>query len=930
MPQDYKNTLNLPKTDFSMQAGLPKREPEMLKDWEEKKIYEKLMEKNEGKPLYVLHDGPPYANGDIHLGTALNKTLKDFIVRYKNMAGFKAPYVPGWDTHGLPTELKARKKAGVENSTTISDVELRKICREFALKYLDDQRNQFKRLGGIAEWDNPYITLTRDFEAKQIEIFSEMASKGFIYKGMKPVYWCPECETALAEAEIEYAEDPCHSIYVKFRVTEDKGLLSGMGADLDNTYFVIWTTTTWTLPGNVAICVGPEFEYSLIQCGNEYYVMASALYENAMKAAEKTDYHVIGTIKGSDLEYMKTAHPFLDRESLVIVGDHVTLESGTGCVHTAPGHGVEDFEVCKNYPDLPIVVPVDSHGRLTEEAGQFKGLLTEAANKAIAQHLEQNGSLFALEKIIHQYPHCWRCKNPVLFRATEQWFCSVDAIKQDAVDAIKNVEWIPAWGQDRITSMVLDRNDWCISRQRRWGVPIPIFYCKECGEPLISKEAMKAVAELFREEGSDQWYVKPAGEILPEGIKCEKCGSTEFTKEKDIMDVWFDSGVTHAAVCDSRPYLKWPADLYLEGADQYRGWFQSSLLTSVAWRGKAPYQTVVTHGWVVDANGKTMHKSAGNGIAPSEITEQYGADILRLWVASSDYHADIRISPEILKQLSDAYRKIRNTARFILGNLSDFEPDKDSVPLNELLPIDRWALSKLDEVNKKAREGYDRFEFHQVYHAIHNFCVVDMSNFYLDVLKDRLYVEKADSKSRRAAQTTMYLILDAMTRLISPILAFTSDEIWHAMPHDSSADVECVVFNEMPKLTGVEAGAEFTARWDRIHEIRDAVKKALELARKDKVIGASLDAKVQLFCDGELYDFVKSVEDELKDVFIVSQVELTKEGKGEFASEELPELSVTVSHAEGDKCARCWSFSNTVGGNHSHPDVCSRCAEALD
>ncbi len=930
MPQDYKNTLNLPKTDFSMQAGLPKREPEMLKDWEEKKIYEKLMEKNEGKPLYVLHDGPPYANGDIHLGTALNKTLKDFIVRYKNMAGFKAPYVPGWDTHGLPTELKARKKAGVENSTTISDVELRKICREFALKYLDDQRNQFKRLGGIAEWDNPYITLTRDFEAKQIEIFSEMASKGFIYKGMKPVYWCPECETALAEAEIEYAEDPCHSIYVKFRVTEDKGLLSGMGADLDNTYFVIWTTTTWTLPGNVAICVGPEFEYSLIQCGNEYYVMASALYENAMKAAEKTDYHVIGTIKGSDLEYMKTAHPFLDRESLVIVGDHVTLESGTGCVHTAPGHGVEDFEVCKNYPDLPIVVPVDSHGRLTEEAGQFEGLLTEAANKAIAQHLEQTGSLFALEKIIHQYPHCWRCKNPVLFRATEQWFCSVDAIKQDAVDAIKNVEWIPAWGQDRITSMVLDRNDWCISRQRRWGVPIPIFYCKECGEPLISKEAMKAVAELFREEGSDQWYVKPAGEILPEGIKCEKCGSTEFTKEKDIMDVWFDSGVTHAAVCDSRPYLKWPADLYLEGADQYRGWFQSSLLTSVAWRGKAPYQTVVTHGWVVDANGKTMHKSAGNGIAPSEITEQYGADILRLWVASSDYHADIRISPEILKQLSDAYRKIRNTARFILGNLSDFEPDKGSVPLNELLPIDRWALSKLDEVNKKAREGYDRFEFHQVYHAIHNFCVVDMSNFYLDVLKDRLYVEKADSKSRRAAQTTMYLILDAMTRLISPILAFTSDEIWHAMPHDSSADVECVVFNEMPKLTGVEAGAEFTARWDRIHEIRDAVKKALELARKDKVIGASLDAKVQLFCDGELYDFVKSVEDELKDVFIVSQVELTKEGKGEFASEELPELSVTVSHAEGDKCARCWSFSNTVGGNHSHPDVCSRCAEALD
>ncbi len=929
MSQDYNSTLNLLKTDFPMRAGLPQREPEMLAKWEEKKIYEKLMEKNEGKPLYVLHDGPPYANGDIHLGTALNKTLKDIIVRYKNMAGFKSPYVPGWDTHGLPTELKARAKAGVGSSADISAVELRNICREFALGYLDDQRNQFKRLGGIGEWDNPYITLTHDFEAKQIEIFADMASKGYIYKGLKPVYWCPECETALAEAEIEYAEDPCLSIYVKFRVTDDKGLLSAMGADLSRTYFVIWTTTTWTLPGNVAICVGPAFNYCLIRSGDEYYVMAEELYKASMEAAGKTDYEVLGTIQGSELEYMKTAHPFLDRTSVVIVGDHVTLESGTGCVHTAPGHGVEDYDVCRNYPEIPIVVPVDNHGKLTAEAGQFEGLTTDEANKAIAKHLEEIGALFAVEKIIHQYPHCWRCKKPVLFRATEQWFCSVEDFKEDAVKAIQTVEWIPAWGEDRITSMVRDRKDWCISRQRRWGVPIPIFFCKECGEPYIDKTAMQAVADLFRAEGSDAWFVKEASEILPAGTKCPKCGGAEFTKEKDIMDVWFDSGVSHAAVCGTRPYLHWPADLYLEGADQYRGWFQSSLLTSVATTGKAPYKAVVTHGWVVDGEGRKMSKSLGNGIEPAEIIREYGADILRLWVASSDYHSDIRISKDILKQLSEAYRKIRNTARFILGNLYDFDPDKDSVSLDELLPIDRWALLKLDELGRKARAGYDSFEFHQVFHSVHNFCVVDMSNFYLDVIKDRLYVEKADSLTRRAAQTTIYRILDAMTRLISPILAYTSDEIWQFMPHGADADRECVLFNEMPQASGVTADESFLARWDRIHALRNDVKKALELARKGKVIGASLEAKVQLYCDGELYDFVKSVEEDLATVFIVSEVEILKGGAGVNEGEEVEGLSTTVLHADGEKCERCWTFSKTVGTDGDHPTLCARCASIL-
>ena len=929
MAQDYKNTLNLPKTDFPMQAGLPKREPERLAKWDSEHTYEKLMEKNEGKPLYVLHDGPPYANGDIHLGTALNKVLKDIIVRYKNMTGFKAPYVPGWDTHGLPTELKARKKAGVSNSATISDVELREICREFALGYLDDQRTQFKRLGGIGDWNNPYITLKKDFEAKQIEIFSEMATKGYIYKGLKPVYWCSDCGTALAEAEIEYAEDPCYSIYVKFNVKDDKGLLAAMGADLSKTYFVIWTTTTWTLPGNVAICVGPEFEYSLIKCGEEYYVMATELFKSALEAAEITEYEVVGTIKGADLERMTTQHPFLDRESLVIVGDHVTLESGTGCVHTAPGHGVEDYDVCHNhYPELPIIVPVDNHGKLTAEAGQFNGLTTDEANKAIAKCLEESGALFAMQKIIHQYPHCWRCKHPVLFRATEQWFCSVEGFKKEAVDAINTVEWIPGWGKDRITSMVMDRNDWCISRQRRWGVPIPIFYCKDCNEPLIDKDAMMAVSELFRTEGSDQWYVKPAEEILPEGTKCKKCGCTHFEKERDIMDVWFDSGVTHAAVCDVRKELHWPADLYLEGADQYRGWFQSSLLTSVAWRGKAPYKAVVTHGWVVDGEGRKMSKSLGNGILPSEVVNQYGADILRLWVASSDYHADIRISKEILKQLSDAYRKIRNTARYILGNTSDFDPNTDQVALEELLPIDRWALAQLDKLNKKIRAGYDSFEFHQVFHAIHNFCVVDMSNFYLDVIKDRLYVEKTDGKERRAAQTAMYIILDQMTRMIAPILAYTADEIWESMRHEDSEDSAGVVFNQMPEFTGVTADEAFTATWDRIHLIRDVVKKALELARNEKVIGASLDAKVQLFCEGELYDFVKSVEDELATVFITSQVEVVNGTGGSFTG-EVEGLSVIVLPAEGEKCNRCWSFSDTVGSDEHHPDVCARCAAVL-
>ena len=925
---DYNKTLNLPKTDFPMRASLPQREPEFLKKWNENDQYKKLMDYNEGKPLFVLHDGPPYANGDIHIGHALNKTLKDFIVRYKNMTGFKSPFVPGWDTHGLPTELAARKKAGITAESNISDLELRKICRDTALGYVNLQRESFKRMGIIAEWDNPYITLKKEFEQEQIKVFANMASKGYIYKGLKPVYWCSDCNTALAEAEIEYAEDPCHSIYVKFKVTEDFGKLTALGAELDKTYFVIWTTTTWTLPANVAICVGPNYEYSILKANGEYYVMATDLAPVAMADAGITDYETVGIIRGDELEYMKTAHPFIDRTSLVIVGDHVTLESGTGCVHTAPGHGVDDFIVCKKYPEIPIVVPVDNKGVLTEEAGQFAGLTTEEANKPIAEYLDKIGALFALKKIKHQYPHCWRCHKPVIFRATSQWFCSVDDFKDAAVKAAEDVKWYPEWGKDRLQSMVLERADWCISRQRKWGVPIPVVYCKDCGKEIIDDGVMQKVSDIFGKEGSDAWYAHDAEYFLPEGFKCPHCGkSNGFEKESDIMDVWFDSGSSHADVCRKRPYLKWPADVYLEGADQYRGWFQSSLLTSVAAGDGAPYKQIITHGWTVDGEGRKMSKSLGNGIAPQEIISKYGADILRLWVASADYHADIRISPEILKQISDNYRKLRNTARYCLGNLYDFDPDKDMVSNDELEELDKYALMKLDEVIAIARKGYDEYEYHTTAHALHNFCVVDMSNFYFDVLKDRLYTTAPDSKSRRAAQTVLYKVLDALTLILTPILAFTCDEIWTAMKHDKSRNPEGPLFNSIPTADYIETDAAFIAKWDRIHEIRTDVQKALELARNEKVIGKPLEAKVTLYADGELADFLKSELKSLPEIFITSAVEIA-DGEGEFKG-DVKGLSITVNKADGEKCERCWKFSDTVGQDSEHPTLCAHCAETM-
>ena len=649
--------------------------------------------------------------------------------------------------------------------------------------------------------------------------------------------------------------------------------------------------------------------------------MATDLYKNAMEVAEITDYEVVATVKGAELEYIKTAHPFLDRESLVIVGEHVTLESGTGCVHTAPGHGVDDYNVCQNYPEIPVICPVDSNGVLTDEAGEFAGLTTDEANKKIAIHLEETGALFALKKIVHQYPHCWRCKTPILFRATDQWFCSVDDFKDEAVEAINSVQWIPSWGRDRITNMVKERKDWCISRQRKWGVPIPIFFCKECGEAHIDKEAMLAVADLFEKEGSNAWYNHTAEEILPKGTKCSKCGCTEFEKEKDIMDVWFDSGSSHTAVVKKRDNLTYPADLYLEGNDQYRGWFQSSLLTAVATTGGAPYKAVLTHGMILDEERRKFSKSLGNGIVPQEVTEKYGADVLRLWVASTDYQSDVHISNDILKQISESYRNSRNTARYILGNVSDFDPNKDSLPVEELMPMDKWALVKLNELITKCLSAYDKYEFHQVYHSVRNFCVIDMSNFYLDVLKDRLYTEKKDSKSRRAAQTTIYIILKALTKMISPILAYTSDEIWKYMPHTADDDKECVLFNDMPKTVEISVSDDFMAQWDRIHDLRDDVKKALEEAVKAKFVKKSLDAKVVLNCGGEVLDFVRTVESELKSAFIVSAVEIVDNGANE--------LTVDIQLAEGEKCERCWEHSTTVGADSEHPTLCARCCEVL-
>ena len=922
MAQNYNDTIHKMQTPFEMRAGLPKKEPKMLEDWEQNHVYEQMIKNNEGKPQYILHDGPPYANGNIHMGTALNKIIKDIIIRYKNMSGFQAPYVPGYDTHGLPIELKALSSLG-DKKAGVSKLELRQICKEFATEHIGVMNEQFKRLGVQGDFENPYLTLRPEFEARQVEIFGEMAKKGYIYKGMKAVYWCPEDRTALAEAEIEYAEDECDSIYVRFKLTDDpNGVLAKHNIPLDKAWIVIWTTTTWTLPANVATCLNPNLEYAFVKIGDAYHIMARELVESTMKGCHIDEYEVLPeTVLGSELELMQYQHPFLDRKGLVILGDHVTLEGGTGCVHTAPGHGVEDFEVCVNhYPQVPVVVPVDDAGRLTAEAGEkFAGLKVWDANKVILEHIKESGHLMGVQHITHQYPHCWRCHHPIIFRATEQWFCSIDAFKEDVYKAIDSVHWQPAWGHDRMAGMVRDRSDWCISRQRVWGVPIPVFYCKKCGKYHITDASIKAVSDLFRKEGSDAWYKYDANDILPKTEVCE-CGASDWEKDPDIMDVWFDSGSTWSAVCRERPELRWPVDMYMEGADQFRGWFQSSLLTCVATQGIAPYKEVLCHGWVVDEKGKQMHKSAGNGMEPSEIIRDYGADIIRLWVASSDYTVDVRAGKEIFRQLSEAYRKMRNTARFMLGNISDFDPAKDMVDDDQLFEIDRWALEACNKLTATMRDAYEHYDFSRAYHALYNFCVIDMSNFYMDVIKDRLYC--ADDHARRCAQTALYRILVDFTKLLAPILCFTSQEIWSYIPKLPGMK-DYVVFEQMPEAKA-DADEAFEAKWARIMAIRDDVKKVLEQARADKTIGSALEAGLTLYCSKEVYDFLNAIPmDELADLFIVSHVDLVE---GEGGVKGLVEgLGVAAAHAAGNKCLRCWKYEPSVGED----GLCPRCAKVL-
>ena len=928
MAKDYNKTIHLPQTDFPMRAGLPKREPALLNGEYEVSTYHKLMEHNAEKPSFVLHDGPPYANGDIHIGTALNKILKDMIVRYKNMTGYKAPYIPGWDTHGLPIESAILKNKKIKRDE-LSDVEFRDKCREYALSFVDRQRSEFQRLGVIGDWDNPYLTLKPEFEAAQIRVFGKMAEKGYIYKGLKPVYWCYTDETALAEAEIEYQDDPCTTIFVKFKVKDDKGKLASL-TDLSKTYFVIWTTTAWTLPGNRAISVNPEFTYALMKVeSGETYIVAKDLAEAVAKNAGIETYEIIAELPGSELELMTAQHPLMDQESVVLCGDHVTLDAGSGCVHTAPGFGADDFNICQKYDKaglthIGVPVPVNAKGVMTDE--RFNGVHISKANDYVLPALEECGALLAKEDIVHSYPHCWRCKKPIIFRATEQWFCSVDAIKQAAVDSCDGISWKPEWGKERMTSMITERSDWCISRQRKWGVPIPIFYCDQCGADIVTPETIDHIANLFHDHGSNIWFEKTADELVPEGFVCPKCGHKHFSKESDIMDVWFDSGSTHAAVVDQRDELHFPADVYLEGGDQYRGWFQSSMLTSIATKGVAPYKQIITHGWTVDGEGRAMHKSLGNAVAPDEVIKDYGADMLRLWVSSADYTQDMRISKDILKQLSQAYLKIRNTARYMLGNLSGFKPDTDQVDYTALTPLDQWALARYNELIRTVRAAYDRYEFHGVYRAIYNFCVVDMSNFYLDIIKDRLYC--GDDADRAAAQTALYQILDGMTRMLAPMLAFTSEEIWAAMPHAKADEASCVLLNDIPDYNEkLCLSPELSAQWDKVIALRTDVNKALEAARGQKLVGKSLDAEVTLYLTAEGKEAFDAMgQHDLAAVCIVSKVTVVEgEGQG-VAGENFPGVTIAVAPSQAPKCSRCWAHNDQVD---AETELCPRCAGVL-
>ncbi|MCM2590292.1 isoleucine--tRNA ligase [Rossellomorea marisflavi] len=914
---EYKETLLMPKTEFPMRGNLPNREPKMQEQWNDMSIYDKVQERTKGRPLFILHDGPPYANGNIHMGHALNKILKDFIVRYKSMSGFHAPYVPGWDTHGLPIEQALTNKGVKRKEMTVA--EFRKLCEEYAYEQVDNQRAQFKQLGVRGDWENPYITLKPEYEAQQIKVFGDMAKKGYIYKGKKPVYWSPSSESALAEAEIEYQDKKSPSIYVAFPVTDGKDVLA------TGDKFIIWTTTPWTIPANLAIAVNGKLNYSVVRVGSDRFVVAEDLLEEVASVLEWENHSVEKTVKGSDLEYIVAKHPIYDRDSLVILGDHVTTDSGTGCVHTAPGHGEDDFIIGKKY-NLDVLCPVDDKGVLTDEAPGFEGLFYDKANKPITEKLEEVGALLKISFFTHSYPHDWRTKKPVIFRATAQWFASIDKFRDELLQAVNETEWIPAWGETRLYNMVRDRGDWCISRQRAWGVPIPVFYA-ENGQEIITDETIGHVSNLFREHGSNIWFEREAKDLLPEGFTHEGSPNGHFTKETDIMDVWFDSGSSHQAVLEERDGLQRPADLYLEGSDQYRGWFNSSLTTGVAVTGKAPYKGVLSHGFALDGNGRKMSKSLGNVVVPEKVMKQLGADILRLWVASVDYQADVRVSDPILKQVAEVYRKIRNTFRFLLGNLSDFDPSTHAVSYSDLREVDRFMLVKLNDLVKNVKNSYDKYEFAGIYHAVNNFCTLDLSSFYLDFAKDILYIESADQHDRRAIQTVLYECLVSLTKLMSPILAHTADEVWVHIP---GVDGESVQLTDMPEVQSFDGAEELKQKWNAFLDVRDDVLKALEEARNEKVIGKSLTAKVTLYVDEKTEALLSSIKEDLKQLFIVSAFEIggrTSEAPAEALS--LGANSIVVEKAEGETCERCWTVSPHVGEDQDHPTLCPRCAAVV-
>ncbi|MDC3412851.1 isoleucine--tRNA ligase [Aquibacillus sp. 3ASR75-11] len=908
---DYKNTLLMPQTDFPMRGNLPNKEPVMQEEWDKANMYDKVQKRTKGRPLFVLHDGPPYANGDLHMGHALNKILKDFIARYKSMAGYDAPYVPGWDTHGLPIETALTKKKKIDRKK-MSIAEFRQKCADYALEQIDRQRTQFKQLGVRGDWENPYVTLTKDYEAAQIKVFGDMAKKGYIYKGLKPVYWSPSSESALAEAEIEYQDKRSPSIYVAFEVKDGKSLLTG------DEKFIIWTTTPWTIPANLAISLNPSLDYSVVQVQEDKFVIAHDMLEEVSQVLDWKNPTVVKTFKGHEADRVVAKHPFYDRDSLIVLGDHVTTESGTGCVHTAPGHGEDDFYVGKQY-GLDVLCPVDEKGKFTSDAPGFEGEFYDKANKMITEKLEEVGALLKLQFITHSYPHDWRTKKPTIFRATDQWFASIKDFREDILKEIKRINWLPNWGETRLFNMVRDREDWCISRQRTWGVPIPVFYGED-KTPIITDETIQHVSDLFRKHGSNVWFEWEATDLLPEGFTSEHSPHGTFTKEMDIMDVWFDSGSSHEAVLQERPELQRPADIYLEGSDQYRGWFNSSMSTAVAVTGKAPYETIISHGFALDGEGRKMSKSVGNVVVPSKIMKQYGADILRLWVASVDYQSDVRISDDIIKQTSEGYRKIRNTFRFMLGNLHDFDPKQNTVAEEDLQEVDRYMLVKLQELVKKALSAYDRYEFSTVYHSIHNFCSIELSSFYLDFAKDILYIESEDHPRRRSIQTVYYEILNALVKLLSPLLPHTAEEVWQYIP---GREAENAQLTDMPTPREVEGSENLKNKWDQFMEVRDDILKALEEARAEKVIGKSLEAKVTIAPKDTATKELLNNIGHLHQLLIVSETEVSDDLTD---AKTYDHVSVLVEKHPGKRCERCWVASETVGSDDQYPELCSRCA----